>query len=125
MEKVKKKVLIGAFVLAFFFLLAASGSFKHNWNKVTLILDYGNNKQNVLQTTFSGKRRAWNLLQQAAAVVKIDLRANNDFVPVKIDGYYNGYQGKKWVFYVNGKKQPSSPFDTFVKPSDKVTFRFE
>ena len=108
-------------------LVLAVGSYNRNRNggKVTVVLDYGNNKEQVLQAPVPEQKRAWNLLQQAAAVAKVDLRANNDFVPVKIDGFLNGYQGKKWTFYVNGKEQTSSPFDVFVKSPDKITFRFE
>lgn len=124
-NKSKRSVFIGLFVLVLLILAIGSHNQKKNNGKVTVVLDYGNNKEQVLQAPVLKQKRAWNLLQQAAAVAKVDLRANNDFIPVKINGFLNGYQGKKWNFYVNGKEQTSSPFDVFVKPPDKITFRFE
>lgn len=124
-NKAKRNIFISLFVLVLLVLAVGSYNRNRNGGKVTVVLDYGNNKEQVLQAPVPEQKRAWNLLQQAAAVAKVDLRANNDFVPVKIDGFLNGYQGKKWTFYVNGKEQTSSPFDVFVKSPDKITFRFE
>jgi len=120
-----KKILI-IIILAIF---AAFAVFSYQRGtkekKLTLVLDYGNNHKQTFQLLTSEQRRAWSILQEVAAVSKIDLEATNDFYPRKIDGLRDGIDNKHWVFYVNGIKQNSSPFDAVVKPPAEVIFRFE
>jgi hypothetical protein len=122
----KKIFLIGIIVFALIILVFYS-SFekkKDKEGKLILVLDYGNNKRSF-QVSGAEQKRAWSLLQQVASVSKINLEATPDFYPKKIDGLADGSDNKHWVFYVNGIKQDSSPFDTFVKAPSEVVFRFE
>lgn len=111
-------VLIGFFAF-FFFKKDAEGK------KLILILDYGNDRRQSFQISTSEQKKVWSLLQQAAAISKIDLEPTNDFRPQKIDGLADGTDNKQWVFYVNGTKQNLSPFDAVVNPPAEVVFRFE
>ncbi|MBU4477314.1 DUF4430 domain-containing protein [Patescibacteria group bacterium] len=92
--------------------------------KLVLVLDYGNDKQSF-EADIQEQKRAWSLLQQATALSNIPLEATNDFRPKRIDGFANGLDNKYWMFYVNGIKQESSPYDTFVKSPAEVVFKFE
>jgi hypothetical protein len=122
-----KKILIVIVIIVFFsaFLLFFSPFSKKEEGKLVLILDYGNNHKQAFQLFTSEQKRAWSLLQEVAAVSKIDLEATNDFYPKKIDSLKDGTDNKHWALYVNGIKQKSSPLDTVVKPPAEVTFRFE
>lgn len=122
-----KKFLIVIVIIIFFaaFLLFSSLTPKKEGGKLVLVLDYGNNHKQSFQLLTNEQKRAWSLLQEVAAVSKIDLEATNDFYPRKIDGMRDGIDNKHWILYVNGIKQKSSPFDAVVKPPAEVIFRFE
>jgi len=122
----KKRIflIIVIIILIVFFLFFFFGNNSKN-RKLTLILDYGNNRRQTFQVLASEEKRVWSLLQQATAISGIDLEPTNDFYPRKIDGLADGVDNKHWVFYVNGAKQNLSPFDTLVKPPAEVVFRFE
>lgn len=122
-----KKLLIIIVIIIFFaaLLLSSFPTKKEGEEKLVLILDYGNNHKQAFQLSTSEQRRAWSLLQEVAAVSKIDLEATNDFYPRKIDGMRDGIDNKHWILYVNGIKQKSSPLDAVVKPPAEVIFRFE
>jgi len=92
--------------------------------KMVLVLDYGDGQQKFRVLEKDGNR-AWNILQQVAAIAKIDLKPTNDFRPQKISGKTNGDGDKVWVFYINGVKQETSPYEVFVRPPAEVAFRFE
>ncbi|NOY35891.1 MAG: hypothetical protein GXP44_03195 [bacterium] len=127
-ERNKKNLAVAVFfVAAALSALIAVGTKNEpeRSSKLVFVLDYGNNNRQAFRVPVSGQKKVWSLLQQAAAMENIDLRADKDFVPVKIDGFPNGRDGKKWAFYVNGVKQESSPVETMVKEKDKVVFRFE
>ncbi|MCX6731696.1 MAG: DUF4430 domain-containing protein [Candidatus Parcubacteria bacterium] len=120
-----KKISIIIIVVIFIAFAIFSYQRGKKEEKLTLILDYGNNHKQSFQLLTSEQKRAWSILQEVAAVSKIDLEATNDFYPQKIDGVKDGTDNKHWVFYVNGIKQNSSPFDAVVKPPAEVVFRFE
>ncbi len=120
-----KKILIFIIIIVFAAFFLFSSSTKNKKEKLTLILDYGNNHKQAFQLLTNEQKRAWSLLQEVAAVSKIDLEATNDFYPRKIDGMRDGIDNKHWILYVNGIKQKSSPFDAVVKPPAEVIFRFE
>jgi len=120
-----KKILIIIILVIFAAFAVFSYQRGTKEKKLTLVLDYGNNHKQTFQLLTSEQRRAWSILQEVAAVSKIDLEATNDFYPRKIDGLRDGIDNKHWVFYVNGIKQNSSPFDAVVKPPAEVIFRFE
>ena len=121
----KKLLIIIVVVIFFAAFLLFSPLTKNKEEKFTLVLDYGNNHKQTFQLLTSEQRRAWSLLQEVAAVSKIDLEATNDFYPRKIDGMQDGIDNKHWTLYVNGIKQKSSPLDAIVKPPAEITFRFE
>ncbi len=123
--KIKKFAPVGLAVAVLLILFIGIGSRKaEEESKLTLVLDYGNDDQQVLQVATSEQKRAWSLLQQAAAVSGIDLVADNNFVPIKIDGFANA-GGKQWNFYVNEVMQNTSPYEVIVGAPNKITFRFE
>ena len=120
----KKLLIIVAVVfliIVFLFLPVKKGEDK----KLTLILDYGNNRKQTFQLSTSEQRRIWSILQEVAAVSKIDLEATNELYPRKIDGLRDGTDNKHWTLYVNGTKQKLSSADVFVEPPTEVVFRFE
>jgi len=119
-----KKILIFVIIVVFAGFIFLSWA-KKKEEKLTLVLDYGNNNKQSFQLLTSEQKRAWSILQEVAAVSKIDLEATNDFYPRKIDGIRDGIDNKHWTLYVNGIKQTSSPFDAMVKPPAEVVFRFE
>jgi len=120
-----KKILIIIIVVIFIAFALFSYQRGTKEKKLTLVLDYGNNNKQSFQLLTSEQKSAWSLLQEVAAVSKIDLEATNDFYPRKIDGMRDGIDNKHWTLYVNGIKQKSSPFDAVVKPPAEVIFRFE
>jgi len=125
--EMRKSVAVAAFLVAaaLSVLVAVGAKNEPPKNKLLFVLDYGNNNRQMFRVPVSGQKRVWGLLQQAAAMENIDLRADKNFVPVKIDGFPNGKDGKRWVFYVNGVKQRISPAKALVKERDKIVFRFE
>lgn len=118
-----KTILI--FLVAIFLLVLLIFPWKKKEDKLVLVLDYGNDYSQSFRLFTTQEKRAWSILQEVAAVAKIDLEATNDFYPQKIDGLTNGLDNKNWNFYVNGVKQESSPFEAVVKPPAEVVFRFE
>lgn len=118
-------ILAGIAVLALLVFIYPSGKQENKEEgKLVLVLDYGNSKQSF-EADIPEQKRAWSLLQQATALSNIALEATNDFRPKRIDGFTNGFDNKFWIFYVNGIKQESSPYDTFVKSPAEVVFKFE
>ena len=127
-KKGNKKSMVAAvfFAVAAIVALAAVGAQNDSTgNKLVFVLDYGNNNKSAFRVPVSGEKKVWSLLQQATMIKNVDLRADRNFVPVKIDGFPNGKDGKKWELYVNGVRQKKSPAETVVKGDDKVVFRFE
>jgi hypothetical protein len=123
----KKKIFLISIIVFALIILVFYSSFekkKEKERRLLLVLDYGAN-QRSFQISGAEQKRAWSILQQVASVAKIDLEATPDFYPKKIDGLADGSANKHWVFYVNGIKQNSSPFDTFVQAPAEVVFRFE
>lgn len=100
---------------------------KLNSQKKALVfeLDFGNGDKKVFYNYTVEQKKAWSLLQQVAAISKINLKADENFVPQEIDGYSNGSENKKWNLYVNGEKKENSPMDVTVRVPDKIAFRFE
>ena len=100
---------------------------KLNSQKKALVfeLDFGNGDKKVFYNYTVEQKKAWSLLQQVAAISKINLKADENFVPQEIDGYSNGNENKKWNLYVNGEKKENSPMDVTVRVPDKIAFRFE
>ncbi|MEW5908141.1 MAG: DUF4430 domain-containing protein [Patescibacteria group bacterium] len=92
---------------------------------IILTIDFGNGEKQVFYNDQIEQEKAWNLLQQAAVLYSIDLEANKDFYPRKIDGVQSTDSKKIWTLYVNGIKQNSSPLDVEVKKPDKVLFKLE
>lgn len=121
----KKKLTLGLLVLVA--VLSVYFGLKLNSQKKALVfeLDFGNGDKKVFYNYTAEQKKAWSLLQQVAAISKIDLKADENFVPQKIDGYLNGDENKKWNLYVNGMKEDNSPMNVTVKIPDKVAFRFE
>jgi len=121
----KKKIILGILVLLA--VPAIYFSIKLNSQKKALVfeLDFGDGNKKVFYNYTAEQKKAWSLLQQVAAISKIDLKADENFVPQKIDGYLNGDENKKWNFYVNGEKNENSPIDVTVKTPDKIAFKFE
>jgi hypothetical protein len=121
----EKKWRLAGLVLAI--VLLAYFGFKINSQKkaIVLELDFGNGEKKVFYNYSFEEKKAWGLLQQVASISGLDLVADTDFTPKKIDGYLNGKDNKKWNFYVNGTKKEISPMDVVVKIPDKVVFRFE
>jgi len=113
-------IIVLAAVVVFSFVLKGKEE-----SKLTLVLDYGNNHKQTFQLSTSEQKRAWSVLQEVAAVAKIDLVATNNFYPGKIDGTKDGTDNKHWTFYVNGIKQNLSPLEAIVKPPAEIMFRFE
>jgi hypothetical protein len=118
-------ILAAVAVLALLVFIYPSGKQEvKEEGKLVLVLDYGNSKQSF-EADIPEQKRAWSLLQQAATLSNISLEATNDFHPKRIDGFANGFDNKYWMFYVNGIKQESSPYDIFVKSPAEVVFKFE
>ena len=92
---------------------------------IVLELDFGNGEKKVFYNRSFEEKKAWGLLQQVASISGLDLVADNDFTPKKIDGYLNGDNNKKWNFYVNGTKKEISLMDVVVKIPDRIVFKFE
>lgn len=127
MGAVNKKILIFVLIiiiasLSFFYFSAKE---KKN-NSLVVILDYGQSKRSFrLVTKDKEMQNAWSLLQQATAFANIPLEAKNEFYPKRIDGHVDGENNKHWVYYLDGKKQDSSPMATFVQPPAEIIFRYE
>lgn len=121
----KKKIIIGIAVLAA--VSSVYFGFRLNSQKKALVfeLDFGNGDKKVFYNYTDEQKKAWSLLQQVAAISKLDLKADENFVPQKIDGYINGDENKKWNLYINGIKEVASPMNVTVKVPDKIAFRFE
>lgn len=121
----KNKLILGIVVLAA--VLSVYFGIKLNSQKKALVfeLDFGNGNKKVFYNYTDEHKKAWSLLQQVAAISKMDLKADINFVPQKIDGYINGDENKKWNLYVNGIKEADSPMNVTVKVPDKIAFRFE
>lgn len=93
--------------------------------KYILTLDYGNGKIRKFSGKMSGETaRAWDLLQLASAQSAVPVEIEDGFIPRSIDGVKNTEQGK-WILYVNGTRQTSSPFEVIVKRGDTVEFKYE
>jgi len=123
-KDINTKIIIVAVVVLVGFLMADIGA-KTNRDKLTLTLDYGNQKTQTFLIPATEQERAWNLLQQAIVISGIDLQADKNFTPVKIDGFRNGREGKNWALYVDGVKKYVSPYEVFVEAPNKIVFRFE
>lgn len=123
----KEKIILLAFLAAVILavLISGWGEKKADKNELVFIIDYGNSGKQALQVPLAGKKRVWNLLQQAALLTDAQVEADNDFTPIKIKGFLNGTGGKHWVFYLNGVKQDISPYNVYAGPADKVVFRFQ
>ena len=121
----KRRLTLGILVLLAFF--SVYFGIRMNSQKEALVfeLDFGNGNKKVFYNYTAEQKKAWSLLQQVAAISKIELRADENFVPQKIDGYLNGDENKKWNLYVNGEKKENSPMDVTVKVPDKIAFKFE
>lgn len=121
-----KKFYISLIIVVVLFVLISvfyTGT-KDKKESLVLVLDFGAS-QRKFKIAAPEQERAWNILQQVAAVSGTNLEATEDFRPRKIDGLADGSGNKHWVFYVDGIKQKTSPFDVFVKAPTELTFRFE
>ncbi len=123
-EKINTTIIISAALLLVVFFLASIGA-KTNRDELTLILDYGNENKQTFLVPAAEQKRAWNLLQQATVISGIDLQADKNFIPVKIDGFSNSRDGKNWVLYVDGVRKDVSPYEVFVEAPNRIVFRFE
>ncbi|MFH1956038.1 MAG: hypothetical protein ABIJ28_00095 [Patescibacteria group bacterium] len=124
MDNLKNKnliIIIAAAILliaAYFFYGAGSK------NQLTLTLDFGDGNKRTFVNNNTEEKKAWDALQEVAAIASIDLEPDQNFLPRKIDGCENNGQ-KSWFFYINNAKQEISPIEVKVKPPDQLIFKFE
>jgi len=119
----KKLFLISVLIVcltlfAYYFYFAKRNS------ALVLVLDFGD-KKSAFKLNTRERYRAWDLLQQVAAINNLNLVPDNNFWPKVIDSRPEGKDNKKWYFYVNGKRQEKSPIETVVSPPAEVAFKFE
>jgi len=93
-------------------------------NEITVVVDYGDGKQQF-SGNFVNEMRVWDLLQQATAISNTTLMTSGNFKLESIGGHRNGDSGKQWVYYVNDRLQSTPPFETMVSSGDKIEFKFE
>lgn len=96
--------------------------------EVVLVLDFGDRgPMRRFKTFFSDgeSRRAWSLLQQAAAYANFDVKVRGQFIPEEIAGVATSEDDGRWQLYINDQKQELSPFGVYVKGGDKTVFKYE
>lgn len=122
-------LVAGALISIFFVFFDKPKTEEKNQKEITLVIDYGNGTKRQFRgdgVTFMEDENAWSVLQRAAAGASIPLEVTRGFYPIVINGKRNGEEGKRWVFYVNGKRQSNgAPLEAEIREGDQVVWKFE
>ena len=98
---------------------------KTSADEVRMTIDFGSGQARNFVSAYRSGSRAWDLLQQANANYGLALEAEANFRPRIIGEFKNGEGGKRWNFYINGKKQIRSPFEVYLSGGEIILFKFE
>ena len=96
--------------------------------EVFLVINYGEEPVPILKADFREGMTAFDLLEEKAEELKINLKTKNYDFGVFIETIgdkENGSEGKYWLYYVNGEMPSVAADRKELKPSDKVEFKFE
>lgn len=114
---------LGAVLLLAFIYFSSSSGLKKD--ELKLVIDYGNGKSRTFMTRYREGITAWDMLQQANAVYNIPIEIENHFAPKSIDNFKNGESGRRWTFYINGRKSRELPAEVSLSGGEVVIFKFE
>ena len=122
-------LIVGVLIIFFAFRGRLPQQNQTEGREIRVIIDYGNGTTRRFQgdgIAFMKDENAWSVLQRATASASIPLEVASGFYPTVINGKHNGEEGKRWAFYVNGKRQiNSAPLEVVIKKGDEVIWRFE
>lgn len=137
----KKKEILGIFLsiiflFTVFFLVFFNNNFlkKQNFSEeskaqnIFLVIDFDLGEKKYFELELENNSTAFSALQKVASAENIDLSVDNYEVGVfikSIGGIDNGYNGKYWMYYVNGEMPSVAADKKNVVSGDKVEFKFE
>jgi hypothetical protein len=137
----KKKEILGIFLsiiflFTVFFLVFFNNNFlkKQNFSEeskaqnIFLVIDFDLGEKKYFELELENNSTAFSALQKVASAENIDLSVDNYEVGVfikSIGGIDNGYNGKYWMYYVNGEMPSVAADKKNLVSGDKVEFKFE
>jgi len=137
----KKKEILGIFLsiiflFTVFFLVFFNNNFlkKQNFSEeskaqnIFLVIDFDLGEKKYFELELENNSTAFSALQKVASAENIDFSVDNYEVGVfikSIGGIDNGYNGKYWMYYVNGEMPSVAADKKNVVSGDKVEFKFE
>lgn len=137
----KKKEILGIFLsiiflFTVFFLVFFNNNFlkKQNFSEeskaqnIFLVIDFDLGEKKYFELELENNSTAFSALQKVASAENIDFSVDNYEVGVfikSIGGIDNGYNGKYWMYYVNGEMPSVAADKKNLVSGDKVEFKFE
>jgi len=96
--------------------------------KVSLIIDYGENTPLVVNSEFEEGMTAFSLLKEKVGELNLNLETKTYDMGVFIETIgdkKNGQDEKYWMYYVNGELSMIAADKKELNPGDKIEFKFE
>jgi hypothetical protein len=127
-------VIIGAALLVSIATVKNSGqnqqenSTQNVSQKVFLTIDSGNGTVKNFSTDFRQNITAFDLLKEAAENMSFAIKTKTYDIGIfiqAVNGTEGGTDGKYWIYYVNGQMANIGADKNYLKPQDKVEFKFE
>ena len=96
--------------------------------KVSLIIDYGEEEADSFHSDFKEEMTAFDLLKEKTDESGLVLKTKTYDIGIFIEAIgdkENGQDGKYWLYYINEEMSMVSADNQELKPGDKVEFKFE